>query len=82
MAIKTSTPEGLQYLRGFAHGLIRQVELPHRQVTVMHRDIFKRAGIAWRDGQDMAALLGTLNRGQLVALIDQLRDDGQENDDD
>jgi hypothetical protein len=75
-----STPEGLQYLRGFAHGLIRQAELPTRQVTVMHRDLFKRAGIPWCDGQDLQALLDTLERPQLAALIDQLRDDEQEED--
>lgn len=78
MADRTATPEGLQYLRGFAHGLMRQAELPHREVTVMHRDLFKRAGIAWRDGQAMDALLGSLDITQLRALIDELRDDDLE----
>lgn len=80
MAEATPTREGLQYLRGFAHGLIRQAELPHRCVTVMHRDIFKRAGIVWRDGQDMGELLDSLERQQLRALIDELRGDDQEDD--
>lgn len=78
MAEQAATPEGLQYLRGFAHGLIRRAELPHRQVTVMHRDIFKRSGITWQDGQDMARLLDSLDREQLRALINELRDEEEE----
>ncbi|MDZ7473753.1 hypothetical protein U5F73_01835 [Stenotrophomonas pavanii] len=40
----------------------------------MHRDLFRRAGIEWRDGQSMASLLDSLNLQQLRALVDQLRD--------
>jgi hypothetical protein len=82
MAAATKTPDsGLQYLRDFTQRLLREAELPTRQVTVLHRDIFKRADIPWRDGQDMAELLGTLSLAQLRALVDELRDDNQENDD-
>ncbi len=65
---------GSQYLRSFAFYLMRDAELPDRQVTVMHRDLFRRAGIEWRDGQSMASLLDSLNLQQLRALVDQLRD--------
>ncbi|MBH1577316.1 hypothetical protein I5U07_22045 [Stenotrophomonas maltophilia] len=58
----------------FAERLLREAELPYRQVTVMHRDLFRRAGIEWRDGQSMASLLDSLNLQQLRALVDQLRD--------
>ncbi|HHA2467513.1 hypothetical protein ACVMVB_18270 [Stenotrophomonas maltophilia] len=77
MAI-ASTAEGTQYLRGFAVHVLRDAELPHRQVTVMHRDIFRRAGIEWRDGQSMDTCLASLSKPQLRALIDQLRDDDQD----
>lgn len=73
-----STAEGVQYLRGFAVHLLRDAELPHRQVTVMHRDIFRRAGIEWLDGQSMDACLAGLSQQQLRTLIDQLRDDDQD----
>jgi len=65
---------GLKYLQLFAERLLREAELPYRQVTVMHRDLFRRAGIEWRDGQSMASLLDSLNLQQLRALVDQLRD--------
>lgn len=64
----------LKYLQLFAERLLREAELPHRQVTVMHRDLFRRAQIQWRDGQDMAGLLDSLNLQQLRALVDQLHD--------
>ena len=70
----TTSSNGLQYLRSFTHRLLREAELPDRQVTVMHRDLFRRAGIEWRDGQSMASLLDSLNLQQLRALVDQLRD--------
>ncbi|MBM9911900.1 MULTISPECIES: hypothetical protein [Stenotrophomonas] len=69
------TIEGQKYLRDFAVQLLRDAELPHRQVTVLHRDILRRAGIAWQDGQCMASLLSGLSQEQLRSLIDQLRDD-------
>ncbi|WP_340569904.1 hypothetical protein [Stenotrophomonas sp. G106K1] len=72
------TIEGQQYLRDFAVQLLRDAELPHRQVTVLHRDILRRAGIAWQDGQSMASLLSALSQQQLRSLIDQLRDDDQD----
>ncbi|AMV00304.1 hypothetical protein [Xanthomonas citri] len=82
MATATKTADnGLQYLRDFTQRLLREAELPHRQVTVLHRDIFKRAGIPWRDSQDMAEVLGTLSHAQLRALVDELRDDNQEDED-
>ncbi len=77
MAI-ASTAEGTQYLRGFAVQVLRDAELPHRQVTVMHRDIFRRAGIEWLDGQSMDTCLAGLSQQQLRTLIDQLRDDDQD----
>ena len=80
MADMPATDAGLQYLRGFVVGLMRQAELPHRQVTVMHRDLFRRAGIPWKDGQSMDALLASLDRPQLRALMDLLREDDIEED--
>ncbi len=56
-----ATADGVQYLRGFAVHVLRDAELPHRQVTVMHRDIFRRAGIEWLDGQSMDTCLAGLS---------------------
>ncbi|HGM7330852.1 TPA: hypothetical protein ACKQA1_001901 [Stenotrophomonas maltophilia] len=71
---------GSQYLRSFAFYLMRDAELPDRQVTVMHRDLFRRAGIEWRDGQDLVELLASLDLQQLRGLIGQLRDANGEED--
>lgn len=76
------TVSGPQYLRSFAHRLLCEAELPDRQVTVMHRDLFRKAGIEWRDGQSMASLLDSLNLQQLRALIDQLRDGDDDEEED
>ncbi|HIE5969061.1 TPA: hypothetical protein ACXN3R_001000 [Stenotrophomonas maltophilia] len=74
MADTPPSNNGLQHLRWFAESLMRDAELPDRQVTVMHRDLFRRAGIQWRDGQDLVELLASLDLQQLSSLISQLRD--------
>ncbi|MGH8053565.1 MAG: hypothetical protein ACREP4_06570 [Stenotrophomonas sp.] len=67
--------------RQFIRALMRDAELPTRQVTVMHRDIFRRAGVSWTDGQAMDNLLDSLNLHDLHRLTDELRDDDIEEDD-
>ncbi|WP_414616715.1 hypothetical protein [Stenotrophomonas muris] len=76
----TTSSNGLHHLRWFAESLMRDAELPDRQVTVMHRDLFRRAGIEWRDGQDLVELLASLDLQQLRGLIGQLRDANGEED--
>lgn len=64
-----ATPEQRRYIRG----LMRQLELPIDRVTVMHRDLFRTAGIAWRDYVDLEAELSLLTLAQAGALIDALK---------
>lgn len=66
--------------RDYVRDLLRKRELPMRQVTVMHRDVFGLAGVPWRDGQQMEELLSTLHMGELIALANQLRDDEESDD--
>ena len=66
--------------RDYIRDLLRKRELPMRQVTVMHRDVFGLAGVPWRDGQQMEELLSTLHMGELIALANQLRDDEESGD--
>ncbi len=61
--------------------LMRAQELPTRRVTVMHRLIFGRANVPWKDGQKMDELLASLDQRQVDALVSDLRDDDQEEDD-
>lgn len=61
--------------------LMRVQELPTRRVTVMHRLIFGRARVPWKDGQKMDELLASLDQLQVDALVSELRDDDQEEDD-
>lgn len=61
--------------RGYVSALLRQQELPSDIVTVMHRDIFRRAGITWKDGQRMDGMLASLSLDELKRLADQLRED-------
>lgn len=72
-----ATPSQQQYVLS----LMRAQELPTRQVTVMHRLIFGRANVPWKDGQKMDALLASLNQRQVDALVSELREDDQEEDD-
>lgn len=74
------TEGGLAYLRGFVVGLLRKAELPTRQVTVLHRNLFQKARIEWVDGENLDARLGTCTREQLRSLIEQLRDPEDEDD--
>lgn len=80
---KTYSPEyteqDLARLRQFVRALMRDAELPQREVTVMHRNVFQRAGVEWKDGQKMDECLSQLTMRQLRGLVDQLRD---EEDDD
>ncbi len=67
--------------RQFVRMLMREAELPVREVTVMHRDIFRRAGVDWIDGQSMDRLLDSLSIHELHRLTDQLRVDEVEEED-
>lgn len=78
----TKQQTALAEYRDYVRGLLRKRELPTRQVTVMHRDLFGLAGIAWRDGQAMDELLGSLHMGDLIALAKQLRDEESDDGDD
>lgn len=80
--VERTSESGLAFLQGTAVGLMRLAELPIDRVTVMHRDLFKRAGIEWRDGESMDARMSTLTADQLDGVIEQLRDDDTEEDDD
>lgn len=73
MAATTTSAELAEY-RDYIRRLLRKRELPTRQVTVMHRDVFGLAGVPWRDGQPMEELLSALHMGELIALANQLRD--------
>lgn len=65
----TATPQQ----RDFIRTLMRELELPRDRVTVMHRDLFARAGIPWRDGVELAAEINTISPDQAHALITQLK---------
>lgn len=67
-----STPHQRLYTRT----LLRELELPVNQVTIMHRDLFAAAGVDWRDGASMDATLEGLTRAQASRLIDKLRERG------
>ncbi len=81
MAAQTQAKSELARYRDYVRDLLRQRELPMRQVTVMHRDVFGLAGVPWRDGEQMEAFLGSLHMGELIALANQLRDNDEESDD-
>ena len=72
-----ATPSQQQYVLA----LMRAQELPTRRVTVMHRLIFGRTNVPWKDGQKMDELLASLDQRQVDALVNNLRDDDQEEDD-
>jgi hypothetical protein len=79
MRAQTAPQPGVTAVQvSYALRLLREAELPTREVTVMHRLIFQRAGIPWKDGQNMGELLGSLTGAGMGRLIDQLRDDEQE----
>lgn len=79
MSLPVTTSQIAAY-RDYIRDLLRKRELPMRQVTVMHRDVFGLAGVPWRDGQQMEELLSTLHMGELIALANQLRDDEESDD--
>lgn len=51
-----------------------QLELPLDRVTVMHRDLFSRCGIAWHQGANVDTTLEGLSRAQAQALITRLQE--------
>jgi hypothetical protein len=51
---------------------LQQRELPMDRVTVMHRDLFARAGIAWNEGVDLDGELQALSKVEASRLISQL----------
>jgi hypothetical protein len=81
MAREANDQAVLANYRSYVASLMRKRELPTRRVTVMHRDIFGHAGVAWKDGQSMDECLDGLHMGELIALAKLLRDD-EEGDDD
>lgn len=85
MAIaQTRTNGSTPHQRLFARTLMQRAELPTHQVTVLHRDLFRRLGIEWIDGESMDPRLESLTREQASALISALRNrigDDEENDD-
>lgn len=44
-------------------------ELPLDRVTVMHRDVFRDAGIPWNEGRDLDAELCTITLKQASCLM-------------
>lgn len=48
--------------------------LPTDRVTVMHRDLFARAGVPFNQGADLDAELCAMTREQASSLLDQLPD--------
>ncbi len=75
----TANSPSTPHQRLYARTLLREQELPVNKVTVMHRDLFARAGIEWKDGADLDGTLCACTRAQISRLIDQLReDDGDE----
>ena len=74
--VKRATPDQ----RAYIVSLLKERELPHDTVTVMHRDIFRRCGVPFSDGASMALTLDLLSFREASNLIDELRDD-EENDD-
>ena len=54
------------------HTLLQELELPVEQVTVMHRDLFKAAGIAWVDGASLSATLRGVSQPAASRLISLL----------
>lgn len=75
-ALAPSTPQQRLFIRT----LLREQELPVNRVTVMHRDLFTGAGIAWVDGQSMDVALEGCTKAQASSLIEQLQDDEGEDD--
>lgn len=71
-----ATPSQRAYIRA----LLDARELPVDVVTVLHRDIFRRAGVGWQDGQRMDELLATLNWADIDRLVSELRDDEEDDD--
>lgn len=71
-----STPQQRLFIRR----LLREAELPVNRVTILHRDLFARAGIDWVDYVEMDGVLEALNKAQASRLIDQLRDDPESED--
>ncbi|MGN7832636.1 hypothetical protein ACTJI2_13600 [Pseudoxanthomonas sp. 22568] len=67
-------------LEGRVWARLHEAELSMREVTVMHRDIFHRAGIEWRDGQSMEELISSVSDDQLRRLVAELPNDDEEED--
>jgi hypothetical protein len=55
-------------------GFLSQLELPLDRVTVLHRDLFSRCGIAWHQGANVDTTLEGLTKAQASALITRLKE--------
>lgn len=60
--------------RQLINHLLREAQLPTLQVTVLHRDLFRKAGIAWEDGADLYATLRAVSKPAAHRLIDAIRE--------
>lgn len=49
-------------------------DLPTDRVTVMHRDLFQRANVPWREGRDLDGELCAMTKAQASRLLDKLRE--------
>jgi hypothetical protein len=67
-------------LEGRIWARLHEAELSMREVTVMHRDIFRRAGIEWQDGQPMEEVISSVSDDQLRRLLAELPNEDEEED--
>jgi len=76
MAVETATTIArcTSFQRLKVRTQLRQLELPVEQVSVMHRDLFRAAGIAWSDGADMDTTLRAVSMSAASRLINALKE--------
>ena len=53
---------------------LRELDLPADRVTVMHRDLFKAAGVPWNEGKDLDGELCAMTKAQASSLLAKLRE--------
>lgn len=75
MAINTALARITTSQKSYLQQLLQQLELSTRVVTIGHRNLFSRAGVPWREGQSLDALLDTLSKHDASALITELEEE-------
>lgn len=75
MAINAALARVTTSQKSYLLQLLLQLELNTRVVTVGHRELFLRAGVAWREGQSLDALLDTLSKQDASNLITELEEE-------